>query len=244
MRWPGFFALLLLAVLASGCSSTSEEDDELSGLPAIELYDRAKTALNAKDYETAIKAFERLEARYPFGKYAQQAQLEIAYAYYKFNEPDSAISTADRFIRNNPGNSHLDYAYYLKGLANYTRGINMIDRVVPREPSDQDTRALRDSFNDFTQLVKQFPDSRYAEDSKRRLVFIHNQLAHYEIKVAHYYMKRGAYVAAANRAKYVIENYQRSQSTKEALEVLIEAYTEMDMPDLAADAQRVLDANH
>jgi len=231
----------LIVLFTLGCAST--EEDEYANLSANELYSRAKSALDSGDYETSINIFEKLEARYPFGKYAQQAQLEIAYAYYKFDEPDSAISTADRFIRNNPGNPHLDYAYYLKGLANYNRGTSILDRMAPREPSERDTRALRDAFNDFTQLVKNFPNSRYAQDSKQRLIYLHNQLAQYEIHVANYYMKRGAYVAAANRAKYVIENYQRAPAAQDALRVLVQAYTKMGMQDLAKDTQRVLDLN-
>lgn len=233
---PLFMALFLL-----GCASTG--DDEEAKLSANELYSRAKAALNSGDYETAINTFEKLEARYPFGKYAQQAQLEIAYAYYKFEEPDSAIAAADRFVRNNPGSPHLDYAYYLKGLTNYNRGAGMMDRMAPREPSERDTRALRDAFNDFSQLVKKFPDSRYADDATQRLIYLHNQLAQYEIHVANYYMRRGAYVAAANRAKYVVENYQRTPAAQEALQVLIRAYSEMGMDDLANDARRVLDLN-
>ena len=240
MRWLPLIPLLAV-LFTLGCASTGE--DVLDTLSANELYERAKKALNSGDYETAITTFERLEARFPFGKYAQQAQLEIAYAYYKFDEPDSSIATADRFIQNNPGNPHLDYAYYLKGLANYTRGENLINRLAPREPSERDTRALRDSFNDFTLLVKKFPDSRYTPDAKSRLVFLHNMLAKYEINVAHYYMRRGAYVAAANRAKYVIENYQRTPAAQGALQVLVQAYTHMGMPDLANDAQRILDLN-
>jgi outer membrane protein assembly factor BamD len=231
--------LTVLFILA--CASTPE--DELANLSANELYSRAKDALNSGDYETAINTFEKLEARYPFGKYAQQAQLEIAYAYFKFEEPDSAIATADRFIRNNPGNPHLDYAYYLKGLANYTRGASIIDRLAPREPSERDTRALRDAFNDFTQLVKKFPDSRYADDARQRLIYLHNQLAQYEINVARYYLQRGAYVAAANRARYVVENYQRAPAAQEALQVLIQAYSKMGLNDLADDTKRVLELN-
>jgi outer membrane protein assembly factor BamD len=240
MRWLRLLPLLTV-LLTLGCAST--DDDPFANMSAQELYDKAKSALNSGDYETAINTFEQLEARYPFGKYAQQAQLEIAYAYYKFDEPDSSIATADRFIRNNPGNPHLDYAYYLKGLANYTRGANIVDRLAGREPSEKDTRALRDSFNDFTQLVKKFPDSRYTPDAKARIVFLHNTLAKYEINVAEYYMRRGAYVAAANRAKYVIENYQRTPAAREALQVLVRAYTHMGMQDLANDAQRILDIN-
>ena len=241
MRWLRLTPLLtVLFILA--CATTPE--DELANLSANELYSRAKDALNSGDYETAINTFEKLEARYPFGKYAQQAQLEIAYAYFKFDEPDSAITTADRFIRNNPGNPHLDYAYYLKGLANYNRGASIVDRLSPREPSERDTRALRDAFNDFTQLVKQFPDSRYAEDSRQRLIYLHNQLAQYEVNVARYYLKRGAYVAAANRARYVVENYQRAPAAQEALQVLVQAYAKMGLNDLADDTKRVLDLNN
>jgi outer membrane protein assembly factor BamD len=240
MRWLRLIPLLT-ALFILGCAGTPE--DELANLSADELYSRAKEALNAGDYETAINTFEKLEARYPFGKYAQQAQLEIAYAYFKFEEPDSAISTADRFIRNNPGNPHLDYAWYLKGLANYNRGASIVDRVAPREPSERDTRALRDAFNDFTQLVKTFPDSRYAADARQRLVYLHNQLAQYEINVARYYLERGAYVAAANRARYVVENYQRAPAAQEALQVLLQAYSKMGLNDLADDTKRVLDLN-
>jgi outer membrane protein assembly factor BamD len=240
MRWLRLIPFLTFLFI-SACATTPE--DELDTLPAEELYRRAKTALNSGDYETAINTFEKLEVRFPFGKYAQQAQLEIAYAYYKFDEPDSSLATIDRFIRNNPGSPHLDYAYYLRGLVNYNRGATLIDRVAQREPSERDTRALRDSFNDFTQLVKKFPDSRYAADGKERLVFLHNQLARYEINVAKYYIRRGAYVAAANRAKYVIENYQRTPAAHDALKVLVEAYKEMGLTDLAHDVQRVLDLN-
>lgn len=240
MRWFRLLPLLLV-LLIHGCATSPE--DEFAKMSAQELYDKAKKSLKSGDYETAISTFEQLEARYPFGKYAQQAQLEIAYAYYKYDEPDSCIATADRFIRNNPGNPHIDYAYYLKGLANYTRGASLVDRVGSRDPSDRDTRALRDAFNDFTQLVKKFPDSRYAEDATRRLVYLHNMLAKYEINVAKYYMKRGAWVAAANRAKYVIENYQRTPAAQEALEVLVRAYSKMGLTGLADDARRVLELN-
>jgi outer membrane protein assembly factor BamD len=240
MRWLRLLPLLIV-LLSLGCASTP--DDEFANMSAQELYDKAKESLSANDYETAIKTFEQLEARYPFGKFAQQAQLEIAYAYYKFDEPDSCIATADRFIRNNPGNPNIDYAYYLKGLANYNRGANFVDRLSGREPSDKDTRALRDAFNDFTQLVKKFPDSRYAADAQQRIVFLHNTLAQYEINVANYYMKRGAYVAAVNRAKYVIENYQRTPAAQEALQVLVRAYAQMDLNGLSNDAKRVLELN-
>jgi len=240
MRWLHLIPLLTV-LLTLGCAHTPK--DEYANLSAQELYNKAKASLQAGDFETSIGLFEQLEARYPFGKYAQQAQLEIAYAYYKFDEPDSSISTADRFIRNNPGNPHIDYALYLKGLTNYNRGRELADRFAGRDPSDRDTRALRDAFNNFTQLIKKYPNSRYAADATERLVFLHNMLAKYEINAAQYYMKRGAYVAAVNRAKYVIENYQRTPAARDALKVLVRAYKKMNLADLAADAQRVLDVN-
>ncbi|MEE9343081.1 MAG: outer membrane protein assembly factor BamD [Gammaproteobacteria bacterium] len=240
MRLIPLFTLLVLLAL-SGCSTTTVKPTEEQA--ADELYVRAKASLDRGDYETAITAFETLEIRYPFGQYAQQAQLEIAYAYYKFGEAESAIATIDRFIKNNPGSSHLDYASYLRGLVNFNRGDSITSRLSRKDPSDGDTGALRDAFNDFTRLVKRYPDSQYSEDAKKRLIHLHNQMAKYEINVAHYYVKRRAYIAAANRARYVIENYQRTPAVKEALKILVRAYQKMDMQELAADAQRVLETN-
>lgn len=235
--------LFVIALLLAGAGCSTTPDDPYADMSANELYSYAKKALDDGDYETAINAFEKLEARYPFGKYAQQAQLEIAYAYYKFNEPDSAIATLDRFIRSNPGHPYSDYAYYLKGLVNYTRGASIIDRLSRRDPADRDARALRDAFNDFSELIKKFPDSRYSEDARHRLVYLHNIMAQYEVSVADYYLKRGAYVAAANRAKYVVENYQRTPSVAPALRIMVRAYTQLGMDTLAEDARRVLKAN-
>ncbi len=235
------YILVLALLLSAGCSTTPE--DPLDKLSANDLYTQAKKALDGGDYATAINTFEKLETRFPFGKFAQQAQLEIAYAYYKFDEPESAIATLDRFIRTNPGNSNLAYAQYLKGMVNYTRGASIIDRFASREPSDRDTRVLRDSFNDFTQLVKLYPKSRYAEDASQRLVYLHNNLAQYEIKVANYYLKRGAYVAAVNRAKYVVENYQRTPAAQDAVQIMVRGYTLLGMQDLANDAQKILELN-
>jgi outer membrane protein assembly factor BamD len=235
------YILVLALLLSAGCSTTPE--DPLDKLSANDLYTQAKKALDGGDYATAINTFEKLETRFPFGKFAQQAQLEIAYAYYKFDEPDSAIATLDRFIRTNPGNPNLAYAQYLKGMVNYNRGTSILDRFADRDPSDRDTRVLRDSFNDFTQLVKLYPKSRYAKDASQRLVYLHNNLAQYEIKVANYYLKRGAYVAAVNRAKYVVENYQRTPAAQDAVQIMVRGYTLLGMQDLANDAQKILELN-
>ena len=235
--------LLVVALTAGGCGIFPEEPDETRDWSARKLYDKARAAVRSGNYETAIDYFEKLEARYPFGRYAQQALLESAYAYYKFDEPDSAIATLDRFIKLYPSHPHLDYAYYLKGLANFNRGRDIIDRIVPRDPSERDPGAARQSFYDFEQLVKKFPNSRYAEDARLRMAYLRNNLANYEVHVADYYMRRGAYVAAANRAQYVIRHYDGTPAVPDALVLLVQAYRKLELDDLARDALRVLEYN-
>ena len=236
--------LVLLTTLLSGCFLLPEQVDETKDWSAQKLYSEAKVAMQDSDWERAIDLFEKLEARYPFGRYAQQALLESAYAYYRFDEPDSATSAIDRFIKTYPRHPHLDYAYYLRGLVNFHRGDNLIDRILPRDPAERDAGATRQAFFDFAEVIKQFPDSRYATDAGQRMLFLRNNLAQYEMHVADYYMRRGAYVAAANRAKGVIEGYQGTPAVPEALEVLVRAYTKLNLNDLAADAERVLRLNY
>lgn len=243
MRIPSIF---LIAVLlgATGCSLLPEPKDPTSDWSAGKLYSTAKENLADKNYELAIKYFETLEARYPFGRYAQQAQLEIAYAYYKFDEPDLAIAAADRFIKIYPRHPNVDYAWYLKGLVNYNRGRGIVDRFLPQDPAERDTFNMQASFNDFEQLVQRYPDSKYAGDAAQRIIHLRNNMAEYEIHVADWYMRRGAYVAAANRGKYVIENFQRTPSVPGALIIMVEAYREIGADDLANDALRVLALNY
>ncbi|HEY9198114.1 MAG TPA: outer membrane protein assembly factor BamD [Gammaproteobacteria bacterium] len=239
-------ATILLVILGflGGCSLLPEQIDETKDWSAQKLYSEAKSALGESDWEQAIDLYEKLEARYPFGRYAQQALLESAYAYYKYDEPDSAISAVDRFIKTYPRHPSLDYAYYLRGLVNFTRGDNFMDRILPRDPSERDAGAARQAFFDFGELVKRFPESRYAKDAGLRMLFLRNNLAQYEMHVADYYMRRGAYVAAANRAKQVIENYQGTPAVPQALVVLVQAYRKLGLDDLAADAERVLKLNY
>lgn len=236
--------VLILAGLLGGCGLLPEQIDETKDWSAQRLYSEAKEAMNDADWEKAIGLFEKLEARYPFGRYAQQALLESAYAYYKFDEPESAIAAIDRFLKTYPRHPHTDYAYYLRGLVNFNRGDTLVDRFLPRDPAERDAGAARQAFFDFGELVKQFPDSRYAQDAGQRMVFLRGNLARYEMHVADYYMRRGAYVAAANRAKQVIESYQGTPAVPEALEVLVRAYRRLGLEDLAADAERVLQLNY
>ncbi|EGV32913.1 outer membrane assembly lipoprotein YfiO [Thiorhodococcus drewsii AZ1] len=235
--------LLLLVVTLAGCGVFGKEIDETEGWSASKLYSEAAAELDSGNYERAIKLYEKLEARYPFGRYAMQAQLDVAYTYYRADEPEDAISAADRFIKLYPQNPYVDYAYYLKGIVNYNRSIGFLDRFIPTDPSQRDPGSAMDAFTDFSALVERFPESKYAQDARQRMVYLRNNLAHNEVNVARYYMKRGAYVAAANRANYVIERFQRTSAVDDALDVLIDAYEALGKKDLAADAKRVLELN-
>ncbi|PLY17218.1 MAG: outer membrane protein assembly factor BamD [Sedimenticola sp.] len=235
--------LILLVVSLSACSLLPEQEDETKGWSALKFYTEASLAMSEGDYETAIKYYEGLEARYPFGRYAMQAQLDVAYAYYKNGEYESSIAASDRFIKLHPRNPFVDYAYYLKGVVNFNRNLSFFSRFFPTDTSQRDASATLSSFNDFAELVRRFPDSEYADDARSRMIYLRNNLAMSELHVARYYMRRGAYVAAANRAKNVVEKYQRTPPVKEALEILVEAYDIMGLTQLSADAQRVLAVN-
>ena len=207
------------------------------------MYNNARKKLNENSYEEAIKQLESLQSRYPYGRYAQQAQLEIAYAYYKQTEPESAIAAADRFIKQYPNNPHVDYAYYVKGLANFSADIGLFGLASGQDPTERDPRAAQDSFAAFKDLVTRFPASKYAPDSRLRMHYLLNALAKYEIHVARYYLRRGAHVAAVNRAKEVLTLYPNTPATRDALLILVQGYDAMGMKQLRDDAQRVLDMN-
>jgi len=243
MRTIRLLSLLALLLSLAGCAMFGEKEDKTKDWSAQKLYAEASESLNGGDYEAAIKYLEKLEARYPFGRYALQAQLDIAYAYYKADEPESAIAAANRFIKLNPTNPYVDYAYYLKGLANFNRSYGFLERYMPIDASQRDPGAAKDAFRDLSELVEKFPNSQYAEDARRRLIYLRNNLAYYEINVAHYYLRRGAYPAAVNRCNQVIEKYPRTPAVKDALEIMIEAYNKMGLEDLAKDTQRVLTLN-
>jgi len=238
-----FVWTLLIVSQLSGCGWFSKEEDETKDWSASQFYSEAKSALDGGNYDTAIKYYEKLEARYPFGPYAKQAQLDVAYAYYKYEEPESALAALDRFIKLYPRDPAVAYAYYLKGLVNFNRNVGFFDRFIPTDPSQRDPGSARDSFNDFAELVRRFPESNYTEDARQRLVFLRNVLAEYEVNVADYYYRRGALVATVNRCRYVIENYPTTPAVKKALELMIVAYNDLGLTTLAGDAQRVLDYN-
>ncbi|MCR4303770.1 MAG: outer membrane protein assembly factor BamD [Gallionella sp.] len=233
-------ALFLLLTLTA-CSSTLP--DSAKNIPVEEMYSEAKKHLDEQSYEEAIKQFEALQSRYPYGRYAQQAQLEIAYAYYKQTEPEPAIAAADRFIKQYPNNPHVDYAYYLKGLANFNADIGLFGFAFGEDPTERDPKASQDSFAAFKDLVMRFPASKYAADSRLRMQYLLNSLAKYEIHVARYYLRRGAHVAAVNRAKEIFSLYPNTPSARDALMILVQGYDALGLKQLRDDAQRVLDKN-
>jgi outer membrane protein assembly factor BamD len=237
------YQLLVLALLIglTGCASLGE--DETLGWSERQLYDAAQEEMADKSYDVAIKHLENLEARYPFGPYAKQAQLEVAYAYYKYNESDSAIAAANRFMRMNPSHPHVDYAIYLKGLINFNRGGDFLEKYMTQNPADLDPGSTRQAFVDFQLLTTKYPQSRYAPDARQRMVYLRNNLAIHEVNTADYNLRRGAYVAAANRATEVVTSFSGAPAVGDALALLSRAYIKLEIRDLAADALKVLIQN-
>ena len=231
------------ASLLAGCGLLPDQIDETAAWSANKLYSEAKSAMADGAYDKAIKYFEKLEARFPYGRYAQQAQLEVAYAYYRQSETASAIAACDRFIRLHPNHPNVDYAYYLKGLANFNEDLGMLGYVSLQDLTERDPKAARDSFDAFKQLVTKFPESRYAADATARMKYLVNALASHEVHVARYYMKREAYVAAVNRAQTAVKTYPDAPANEEALFIMVKAYDLLGMNELRDDAERVMRKN-
>jgi outer membrane protein assembly factor BamD len=207
------------------------------------LYNRTQRALRAGNYNSAIEGLQQLEAQFPFGRYAEQAQLEIIYAQYMSFDHDIARQSADRFIRLHPQHANIDYAYYLKGLAAFNKNRSLLDRLVSTDLAKRDVTAARESYADFGQLLARYPGSQYAPDATKRMIYLRNLLAESELNIADYYMRRGAYVAASNRARFVVENYSKSPAVADALAIMVEANVKLEMDKAANDALRVLAIN-
>lgn len=238
-------ALGAVLLASSACGLLPEQIDRTEGWSAQQFYTTAKDNADNGNYQTAARYYEQLQGRYPFGRFAQQAQLDLIYVYYKDGQSDQAVAAAERFIRTYPRHPMVDYAYYMRGRVNFNRGAEGIaERLLPADPEKTDTNIAMTAFNDFAELIERFPDSRYADDAAQRMVFLRNNMAAYELHVADYYMRRKAHVAAANRAKYVLENFERTPVAADALAILTEAYLEMGMSDLATDSLRVLRTNY
>ena len=236
-------AVIVTLLALGGCGILPEQVDETADWNAQRIYSEARHAMNENSYQRAIQLYERLEARYPYGRYAQQAQLDVAYAYYRSNEPELAIAATDRFIRLHPNHPNVDYAYYLKGLVTFNEDLGMLAWLSRQDLSERDPKGARESFDTFRELVERFPDSRYTPDALQRMQYLVNSLALHEVHVARYYYNRGAYVAAVNRAKTAVEQYPDTPAIEEALYILVQSYEALGLEELHADASRVLDTN-
>lgn len=230
---------LALAMVLAGCASSTY--DPTTNWTAEQLYADAREALDAGTWNTAVKSLQRLESRYPFGRYAQQAQLDIAWALYKEGERAEALTNVDRFIRLHPAHERLDYAFYLKGIINFNTREGLIARFAGEDLSERDLNAVREAYESFKQVVSRFPNSPYVPDSIDRMKYLVNQMASGEVSIARFYFSRGAYVAAVNRANDVIANYQGTPALEDALQVMANSYDRLGIQDLRDDTWRVLE---
>jgi outer membrane protein assembly factor BamD len=234
--------VLMVAAALAGCNTTPRDDT--AQWTAERLYTEAKEEASAGNYDRAGKLYERLEGRAAGSLLAQQAQIERAYILYKTGEKAQALSLLDRFIKVQPTSPAIDYALYLQGLVNYNDNLGILGNFTSQDLSERDQQASRDSYQSFKQLVDQFPQSTYADDARTRMTYIVNSLAAYEVHVARYYFRRGAYVAAANRAQQTVQEFQFSPSTEEALFIMVQSYEKLGLAELRDDADRVLHRNY
>lgn len=231
----------------SACGSFGKQKEDTTDWSAGQFYTEAKEKLSDGNYPAAIELFESLEARYPYGRFAQQAQLEVAYAYYKDREQASSIAAADRFIKLHPNHANVDYAYYIKALSSFNDDWGLLSYITQdllnQDMSERDSKASRESFDNFRILINRFPDSKYAPDARQRMAHLLNVVAMSEVHIARYYFARKAYIAAANRAQYAVTEYPNTPAAEEALHIMMQCYEILEMKDLRDDAQRVLKLN-
>jgi outer membrane protein assembly factor BamD len=237
--------LLLGALVLQGCGKKDEvREVEVTKLTALEMYLGAKRALDAGVWSTAADKYKALRSHYPFGHYTEQGYLELAYAQYKMYQMEQAVSTVDRFVKNYPAHKNLDYAYYLKGLIFFDSDRGMMQRINPDEAADRNQDNIRNAFTSFKNFIERYPESSYAPDARKRMVYLKNQLAAYEVQVASYYLRRGAPIAAVNRAKFVLESFQDTPSVPNALALMVESYLKLEESDLAEQSKQMLAANY
>ncbi len=240
-RITGILASIVALGLISGCAGDAEEYDAVQDIR--EAYELAEKSMNGQNYRKAIGIFEALQARFPFSDFAKEIQLRLMYCYYKVGRQDEAISAADLFLRENPTHPKVDYALYIKALTYFESEPNFLVRWFRRDLEGRPPRDGELAFSLFKRLVERYPASAYAEDAQQRLVYLKNRLAAYENSVARFYLERGVYVAAVNRAKGALEHYNGAESGRESLEIMAEAYEGLGMMDLAADTRRILELN-
>ncbi len=245
-RYPLYNLLIATSFLVlGGCSSTFDEDKVFNqtGGPDV-LYQQAKDNMVRGNFNVAAEVLSTLDSRFPFGPHSHQVQLDLIYSYYKVGKTDDALATIDRFLRLNPNHSDVDYAMYMRGLTNMDADKNLFQELVGIDRSDRDPSKSREAFADFRRLINKFPESKYAADAKKRMVSIKNRLARYEIAIARFYMRREAFVAAANRGRYVLEYFPDSNQIQQALEIMVECYDQLALPELKNNALKTLKLNY
>jgi outer membrane protein assembly factor BamD len=238
----GVIALITVLLALSGCKGSRERTLQRQG--PEKLYQQARSQLRSYDFNNAIKTYEALTARFPFTNEARQSRLDLIYAYYRAGESESAIDAAETFVRENPTHPRVDYAWYVKGLVDFERTPNILERVFRVDLSERPPTTARKSFAAFKTVVEQYPKSDYAHDARKRMIYLRNRLADYEVHVAGYYLRRGAFVAAAQRAKGCVEQYDGAPAIREALAILIESYDRMGLNELAEQSRKVYQANY
>ncbi|MCP4766332.1 MAG: outer membrane protein assembly factor BamD [Gammaproteobacteria bacterium] len=243
MRFYSILSLALGLVIFLSACGPKDDVDPTADWSVETFYQEARFELAEGNYLTAIEYYETLESRFPFGKYATQAQIDVAYAYFKFEEPDSAITAIDRFIKLHPRHPAVDYAYYLKGLVNFERGGTILDVISERDLSEFDKNLLLRSYKDFQLLLQRFPESKYATDARKRMIYLRNELAQADYNVASYYATRDAWIAVTGRTRFILQNYQGSGVIESTLELQLKAYQELGLDELARDTQRIIDLN-
>jgi outer membrane protein assembly factor BamD len=237
------FALIIALMLLSGCAGSDGSKDDTDIWSEAKLYSEATDKLNDADFAKCGKYFEKLEARFPFSPYSQQAQINAAYCYWKAQEQTQALVAIDRFIKLHQGSPSLDYAYYLKGLITFNDDLGWLGKFTGQDLSERDPKAAKEAFESFKVVVERFPDSKYAPDALDRMRYIVNSLAEADVIVARFYYQRGAYLAAANRAQLVIRDYDRAPAVEEALYILTKSYEKLGMVQLSNDSARVFKLN-
>ncbi|CAN5310239.1 outer membrane protein assembly factor BamD [soil metagenome] len=241
--------LLALVVAVPGCKTVGgwfgkNKEAKTETLPVETLYKSANDNLRDGDYGDAQREYTRLIARFPFGPYSEQSQLDLAYVQYKLGKPDDATSSIDRFIRTYPRHPHIDYAYYLKAVINFDRNVTLLGRLARLDAAERDLNGPMTSMNDFNEVIRRYPNSIYAQDARQRMVYLRNELARHELSVGLYYFHRGAWVSALNRGQYLIETYPRSEYQGDAVALMAASYDKLGQKTLAADSRRVLQQNY
>jgi len=236
------FLVLTLGLI--GCSSSDSDIDKVPDKSAQALFVDAREALDNGLYQKAINTLSAIDSRFPFGPISHQVQLDLIYAYYKSSNSDQGIALTDRFLKLNPNHPNIDYVYYMRALINESKEANLFQDLAGIDRANRDPSSAREAFNDFRKIVDRYPDSKYAADSRKRMIKIKSRLAQYELSVARYYIKREAFASAANRGRYIVEYFSPSHEVEEALEIMIESYEQLGLDDLKRNAMQVLAANY